>query len=363
MIARLSGDEFAIAVALPKAGLKAAEAIGEEVLRSVTRPFEIDQRIIQVGAFAGIASASPKSLRVPDLLRRADIAMDHAKNGRTVRPVWFDAAMERALITHGEVEEGIRFGLQHEQFVPFFEPQVDLNTGLIVGFEVLARWRHPLSGLIEPDVFIPVAEEIGLIDKLSEQVIRAALLEAVDWDPSLKLSVNIAPSQLADGWLAERIIRLLTETGFPANRLVVEITESSLFADIDLARAIVASLKNQGIRLALDDFGTGFSSLSHLRSLPFDMIKIDRSFVTNIHHNSESAAIVRAVSTLATALSVPVCVEGIETEAAHAVVLGLGCAVGQGWYFGKPMSGEQASQLLIRRDSPPARESQRAAAG
>ena len=361
--ARLSGDEFAIAVALPKAGLQDAEAIGEAVLRSVTRPFEIDKRIIQVGAFAGIASASPRSLHVPDLLRRADIAMDHAKNGRTVRPVWFDAAMERALITHGEIEEGIRFGLQHEQFVPFFEPQVDLNTGSIVGFEVLARWRHPLSGLIEPDVFIPVAEEIGLIDKLSEQVIRAAMLEAVDWDPSLKLSVNIAPSQLADGWLAERIIRLLTETGFPANRLVVEITESSLFADIDLARAIVASLKNQGIRLALDDFGTGFSSLSHLRSLPFDMIKIDRSFVTNIHRNSESAAIVRAVSTLATALSVPVCVEGIETEAAHAVVLGLGCAFGQGWYFGKPMSGEQASQLLIRRDLPPAQENPRAAAG
>jgi EAL domain-containing protein (putative c-di-GMP-specific phosphodiesterase class I) len=148
---------------------------------------------------------------------------------------------------------------------------------------------------------------------------------------------------------------MLTHTGFPADRLVVEITESSLFADLDLARAIVASLKNQGIRLALDDFGTGFSSLSSLRSLPFDMIKIDRSFVTNVHRNKESMAIVRAVSTLASALSVPVWVEGIESEAAYDAVVMLGCGVGQGWYFGKPMPADEAAELLsvrARSDDP-----------
>jgi predicted signal transduction protein with EAL and GGDEF domain len=153
----------------------------------------------------------------------------------------------------------------------------------------------------------------------------------------------LAPSQLADGWLAERIVRLLTETGFAAERLVVEITETSLFADIDLARTIVASHKNQGVRLALDDFGTGFSSLAHLRSLPFDLIKIDRSFVTNIYESSQSAAIVRAIATLATALDVPILVEGIESEAAHAAVLALGCSSGQGWYFGKPVEGAAAA--------------------
>ena len=174
---------------------------------------------------------------------------------------------------------------------------------------------------IGPDVFIPVAEEIGLIGRLSEQVIGEALREAADWDPTIKISVNISPFQLADGWLAQRIVRILAETGFPGRRLVVEITESSLFADIDLARTIVTSLKNQGVRLALDDFGTGFSSLSHLRSLPFDIIKIDRSFVTNIHAKRESSAIIRAVTTLAGALSVPVCVEGIENEAAYDAVV------------------------------------------
>jgi diguanylate cyclase (GGDEF)-like protein len=355
-IARLSGDEFAVALAIDPDKPDDAERAAQTVLHAMTAAFTIDTCVIQVGAFAGIASAPASEVRVPDLLRRADIAMEHAKNGRAARPVWFDAGMERALIAHSEIEQGIRYGLEHDQFVPFFEPQLDLKTGEIVGFEVLARWLHPLSGTIQPDTFIPVAEEMGLIGRLSEKVIADALTQTVDWDPAIKISVNISPLQLTDAWLAQRIVRLLTEIGFPADRLVVEITESSLVTDIELARSIVTSLKNQGVRLALDDFGTGFSSLSHLRSLPFDVIKIDRSFVANIHSNKESTAIIRAVTTLAGALNIPVCVEGIETEADHAAVLGLGCAVGQGWYFGKPMTGEQAAQLLAQRrqqQSPP----------
>ena len=349
VIARLSGDEFAVALALSPDELGRAEEYAETILHAVTRPFVLDERIMQVGAFAGIASVAASDVRIPDLLRRADIAMDHARNGRVARPVWFDAGMERALIAQGEIEQGIRYGLEHHQFVPYFEPQVDLTTGEIVGFEVLARWNHALSGVIGADVFIPVAEEIGVIGRLSEQVISEALRETANWDPSIKISVNISPTQLADSWLAQRIVRILSETAFPAERLVVEITESSLFADIDLARSIVTSLKNQGVRLALDDFGTGFSSLAHLKSLPFDMIKIDRSFVANIHTKRESVAIIRAVTTLAGALSVPVCVEGIENEAAYEAVVTLGCAIGQGWYFGKPMPAEQARELLVAR--------------
>jgi diguanylate cyclase (GGDEF)-like protein len=346
ILARLSGDEFAVALALRPQDMKRADELAEAVLRAVTRPLLFEEKIIQVGAFAGIAAAAAKGARIPDLLRRADIAMDHARSGRVARPVWFDAGMERALIAHGEVEQGIRYGLEHGQFVPYFEPQVDLSTGEIVGFEVLARWIHPLSGVIGPDVFIPVAEEIGIIGRLSEKVIGDALAEAANWDPKIKISVNISPFQLADGWLAQRIVRILAETGFPAERLVIEITESSLFADLDLARSIVTSLKNQGIRLALDDFGTGFSSLSHLRSLPFDIIKIDRTFVTNMHLKRESAAIVRAVTTLAASLPVPVCVEGIENEESYKAVVRLGCEMGQGWYFGKPMQAEEARELL-----------------
>jgi diguanylate cyclase (GGDEF)-like protein len=346
VIGRLAADEFTVAVITDADDVTAAEGLAEAALQAASRPFAIDERIIQLGAFAGIAAAPAAQSRIPDLLRRADIAMDHAKSGRVARPVWFDDGMERALLAHGEIEQGIRFGLQHGQFVPYFEPQVDLATGDIIGFEVLARWKHPLSGSVGPDIFIPIAEEIGLIGQLSEHVIGAALREAVDWDPEITISVNISPSQFTDGWLAQRIVRLLTETGFPAERLVVEVTESSLFADMELARSIVTSLKNQGVRLALDDFGTGFSSLAHLRSLPFDVIKIDRSFLSDLDENREGVAIIRAVTTLANALSVPVCVEGIEGEAAFQTVLGLGCEIGQGWYFGKAMPAEDASELL-----------------
>jgi len=349
IVARLSGDEFAIALLLAQTKVAEAEQVADSVLRAVTRPFTFEDRIIQVGAFAGIASAVAADARVPDLLRRADIALDHARRGRVGRPVWFDAGMERALLAQGEIEQGIRFGLEHGQFLPYFEPQVDLATGEIVGFEVLARWSHPLSGIIGPDVFIPVAEEIGVIGRLSEQVISEALQEASNWDQAIKISVNISPSQLADGWLAQRIVRILSETGFPADRLVVEVTESSLFADMDLARTIVTSLKNQGVRLALDDFGTGFSSLSHLRSLPFDIIKIDRSFVSDLDSKRENSAIIRAVTTLAGALSVPVCVEGIESEASYDAVVALGCQIGQGWYFGKAMRADQVRELLAGR--------------
>jgi diguanylate cyclase (GGDEF)-like protein len=349
VIARLSGDEFAAAVALDGADLVRADALAEAALRAIARPYTVDERLIQVSAFAGIAVAKASDARVPDLLRRADIALNHAKNGRVTRPVWFDAGMERALMAHSEIEQGIRFGLEHGQFLPYFEPQIDLRTGEIVGFEVLARWNHPLSGIIGADVFIPIAEEIGAIGRLSEQVIADALREAAAWDPSIKISVNISPSQFTDGWLAQRIVRMLTETGFPPDRLVVEVTESSLFDDLDLARSMVTSLKNQGVRLALDDFGTGFSSLSSLRSLPFDLIKIDRSFVTNAHSNAQNMAIIRAVTTLADSLSVPVCVEGIENESSYQAVAQLGCGIGQGWYFGKPMPAETAREMLAAR--------------
>ena len=349
IVARITGDEFAVALAYLPDDLGTIERKGDAALCAVTRTHEVDDKVIQVGAFVGMAASEGLPIAIADLLRRADIALDRARTGRAARPVWFDNSMERALIAHSEVEQGILNALENEQFEPYYEPQIDLDSGELVGFEMLARWRHPTSGIICPDDFIPIAEDLGVIGRLSEQVMALAFAEAAEWDPAIKLSVNISPLQLVDPWLAEKIVQLLTASGLPPSRLVVEITESSLFADIEQARSIATSLRNQGIRLALDDFGTGFSSLSHLRTLPFDMIKIDRNFIATINRDRESAAIVRAIATLASAIGVPVTVEGIEDEATHAAVLGLGCAIGQGWYFGKPMSGHQAAQLLRDR--------------
>jgi diguanylate cyclase (GGDEF)-like protein len=345
-VARLSGDEFALALVRPASDAPTIDTLGEILLRTITQSYEIEGKYIHVGAYVGMARADGRAVAVADLLRRADIALDQARSSRSARPLWFDAGMESALIAQSEIEQGIRFALEHEQFEPYFEPQIDLASGRLIGFEALARWNHRLSGLIMPDQFISVAEEIGLIGRLSEQVMRAAFRAAVEWHPSIKLSVNVSPKMLSDAWLAQKIVRLLSETGLPANRLVVEITESSLFADIDQARTIVDSLKNQGICIALDDFGTGFSSLSYLRTLPFDVIKIDRSFIATIRRDRQSAAIVRAVTTLATALDVPVTVEGIEDAATLDAVVAMGCAVGQGWYFGKPMTADQAGAMV-----------------
>lgn len=356
VVARLSGDEFAIATCIRTGDLSSTEGMAEALLRDVSRTYDIQGAFVQVGAFAGIASGAPgTACRPSDLLRRADIALDHARSARAARPTWFDSGMERALIERSELEQAIRIGIEHDQFVPVFEPQVELATGQITGFEMLARWQHPNRGVLGPELFIPVAEEIGLIGQLSESVIAQALDFARDWEPTLSLSVNISPAQLADPWLAQRMVRLLTERNFPGERLVVEVTESSLFSDLDLARSLVLSLKNQGVRLALDDFGTGFSSLSHLRELPLDFIKIDRSFVASINADRESAAIVRAVTTLAQALGVPVTAEGLEDAETLDRVVALGATTGQGWFLGKPMSAEAVGELLARRalDSAP----------
>lgn len=349
-VARVAGDEFATITLCNMGDRERIEVLAEALLDIAVRPLMIEGNMIHVGAFIGIASALPGDVSPRALLRRADIAETEARAGRIARPVWFDERMERELLAHGEVEQGIRVGLENGQFKPYFEPQVDLETGDVLGFEVLARWEHPLTGTIGPDRFIPVAEENGLIEELSEQVMSQAFAIAAKWERPVDLSVNVSPRQLNDSWLAQKLVRLLTEANFPAERLIVEITESSLFADPDLARSIVTSLKNQGVRVALDDFGTGYSSLAHLRALPFDMIKIDRSFVAGIHRDRESEAIISAVTTLAGAINVPVTVEGVETARAHSKLLQLGCQFGQGWFFGKPMSGDQAAQLVRRRE-------------
>jgi len=327
-----------------------AEGLAEALLHDVGRAYDLGGPYVQVGAISGTGSAAAGGrCRAADLLRRADIALDHARSSRAARPTWFDSGMERALIERSELEQAIRVGIEHRQFVPVFEPQVDLATGKLTGFEVLARWQHPNRGVLGPELFIPVSEEMGVIGPLSELVVAQALEAARNWDRDLSLSINISPAQLSDLWLAQRLVRLLHEHSFPADRLIVELTESSLFADLDIARNLVVSLKNQGVRLALDDFGTGFSSLSHLRALPLDMIKIDRSFIATLHVDRESAAIVKAVTTLAQALNIPVTAEGLEDAITYEKAAALGARTGQGWFVGKPMSAEAVGDLLRRR--------------
>jgi EAL domain-containing protein (putative c-di-GMP-specific phosphodiesterase class I) len=266
--------------------------------------------------------------------------------------------MERLLEERNRIEAGMRNGIPAGEFVPYYEPQVDLLTGRLQGFEVLARWEQPGFGVVMPELFIPVAEECGLIAELSESVMRQAFIEGRDWDPNISLSINISPAQLKDPWLAQKIIKLLTETNFPANRVEIEITETALFDNLGIAQSIITSLKNQGVRVALDDFGTGYSSLAHLRALPFDRIKIDRSFVTSINKDTESAAIVDAITRLGASLGLPITAEGIEDEHIADILKGLGTMAGQGWHYGKPMAIGQTRRMLADMDMLTARSSE-----
>ena len=343
---RLDGDEFAVLLPFDSRHTNTVDAIADYIVGALAQPLIAKGLTAHIGASIGIARSEVDCNTVEALLRRANIAMHAAKAAGRARHAWFDATMERELVSRNAVEAGLRDGIPLGQFVPYYEPQIDLDKGTIIGFEVLARWEHPTRGIVPPDSFIPVAEECGLIGDLSVSVMRRAFMEARDWDPSLTLSVNIAPAQLKDPWLAQKIVKLLVETGYPANRLEIEITESSLFQNLSLAQSIVGSLKNQGIRLALDDFGTGYSSLAHLRALPFDRIKIDKSFVTAMNKDPESAAIVNAISRLGESLNMPITAEGIEDQGIYDSLRKMGCNKGQGWHFGKPLGIAATRRIL-----------------
>jgi diguanylate cyclase (GGDEF)-like protein len=356
VISRLGGDEFGVCMVFEPEYPETVDRVAEDLVEAMSRPVTIAGSEQMVTASVGISRPEFDCDSIDMLIRRADIALYAAKqNGRNCYS-WFENGMEVELRSRNSLEGDIRSGIPNEEFVPYFEQQIDLTTGELLGFEMLARWVSPVRGLISPDDFITVAEETGMIGDLSMSVIRKAMVEAKNWDPKLTISVNISPVQLKDPWLAQKIVKLLVETGFPASRLEVEITESSLFKNLSLAQSIVGSLKNQGIKIALDDFGTGYSSLAHLRALPFDRIKIDRSFVMSMLDNSESAAIVSAIAGLGASLDVPITAEGIEDDAIVEKLRALGCSKGQGWLYGQPLSIDQVRSLLASKNLLPGRK-------
>ncbi len=350
LLARLGGDEFACAVPFAAHASARVEELAERIIVAIAAPIEVSGTSLE-GVSVSIGLARSDSLKGPDgsasgLLHMADIAMYHAKKSGKNSYFWFESAMESELRFRSELEAGIRAGIGRGEFVPFYEPQVDLDSGRIVGFEMLARWRSPKLGLVGPDVFIPIAEEIGVIAELSESVIRQALVDATEWDPALILSVNISPVQLRDPWFSQKLLKLLVEANFPPARLEVEVTETCLHENLSLVRTLVTSLKNQGIGISLDDFGTGYSSLSQLRSLPFDRIKIDRSFVATLPGNRDSATIIQAISALGEGLGLPITAEGVENEEVLAELRGLGTFKAQGYLYGRPESGTDLRDRL-----------------
>jgi PAS domain S-box-containing protein len=242
--------------------------------------------------------------------------------------------------------------LAKDSLVPSFQPLVCLHDGRLTGFEVLARWEHPVYGPVLPEQFIGLAEDHGLMAPLMHQLFRKSFLAAAAWSEPLALSVNISATQLQDPSLTDQIRQLAEETGFDLSRLIVEITESAILTNLDRARTVVRTLKSAGCKLALDDFGTGYSSLNHLQALPFDELKIDRSFIHSMTMRRQSRKIVASIIGLAHSLGLVSVAEGIETEEQADMLLWLGCEQGQGWLYGRSVPSSHVSSLIVARPRP-----------
>ena len=340
LVARMGGDEFACLLAHPPDASLPAE-IADAILAAVARPVQLRGGLAEVSASVGLVTCPSGASSAEAMLRDADFAMYRAK--RAGRSTWclFAPEMEAEMRERAQLELDMHAGIHRGEFVPWFQPIVTLTGGEVIGFEALARWRHPTRGLIAPDVFIPIAEEAGMIQDLGFAVLRRACTEARMWPQHLTLSVNISPLQLNDAWLPQRILQVLCTTGFPAGRLIVEIAENRLVQDIEAARAILLSLKSAGIQIALDDFGTGYASLKHLRELQFNRIKIDRAFVQNMRAD-DNGKIVRAILSLSEGLGLPVTAEGVESGESAELLAGLGCEYGQGFLYSRPVEAEAA---------------------
>jgi diguanylate cyclase (GGDEF)-like protein/PAS domain S-box-containing protein len=344
-VGRLGGDEFE--VVLPNTSDKGdLSKLAQGIIDSLSRPYTINGTAVSIGASVGIVTSDYDDRTSDDLMRDADLALYAAKAAgkgcfRFFAPEMHEAARERQLM-----ESDLRVALEKGQLRLAYQPCIDASNEEVTGFEALIRWDHPEHGPVSPAMFIPLAEEIGLINEIGEWVLRTACAEAAKWPQSVSVAVNLSPVQFKSHALATMVRTVLSETDFPAKRLELEITEGVFLNNDEHVHDMIASLKAIGLKLALDDFGTGYSSLSYLQRVPFDKIKIDRSFVTGANDpESRNAALIRAMVSLASDLQMQTTAEGVETQEELLLVRNLGCSLIQGYIFGKPMPPEEALEL------------------
>jgi diguanylate cyclase (GGDEF)-like protein len=345
MLARLGGDEFAV-IARHLAGAESATSLALRILKALEDPILLGSIRHRVGAGIGVALMPRDGSDAGEIMRKADIALYRAKATRESTFRFFEEEMDRRSREREFIERELAVAVETRAINPWYQPIVDLKTKQVTAFEALARWDHPTLGDVPPDRFIPIAEDCGLIRALSDHLLRCACRDAISWPDDVMLSFNISPTQLQEKTLGLRILGILGECGLSPRRLEIEITESAIVRDLEAAKAILSSLHDAGVRIALDDFGTGYSSLYHLRSLKFDVIKIDRSFIENMETEAESAAIVRALTGLGHGLGLVVTAEGVEQGDQRDVLLKQGCQQGQGFLFSQAVPAEEAAALL-----------------
>ncbi len=340
-VARLGGDEFTVLVE-NLGDVDQATAIAEKIIDALTQPFTLKGHLVYAGASIGITVSPHDSEDADTLLRNADMAMYHAKESGGNACHYFTAEMTKRAQRYVAIETDLRKAIGADQFLVYFQPVVDLRGGQVAGAEALVRWQHPQRGLVMPGEFIHVAEKSGLIVDMGLDVLRTACVEAMGWPgraarAGVFLSVNVSCRQFKAGLDAPLVAEILSYTGFPAERLVFEITESLLLDEDARVRDALGAFREMGVHLAMDDFGTGYSSLSYLRRFPVTRLKIDRSFVTEMARNSNDARLIQSIVAMSKALAVTPIAEGVETAEQADVLMELGCDLAQGYYFARPM--------------------------
>ncbi|SHL48295.1 diguanylate cyclase/phosphodiesterase [Roseibium suaedae] len=344
IIIRLGGDEFL--VLSPCHDPEDLRALCVSAVKELSNPIEICGIHAEVGACIGHARFPEDALSLKDLTMCADVALYAAKNRGRNQVTAYQAHMSDILAKRAEVEAKLRQAIREKTITPYYQPLIDLKSGQLRGFEALARWPVGTSRSIGPDEFIPMAEDIGLIVELSEHLLRQACLDAKTWPAHLTLAFNISPTMMVDRLLGIRIVKVLGETGFNPRRLEIEITETALVRDINLAAKVITDLRQAGISVALDDFGTGYSSLSQLSKFSFDKIKIDRSFISALETDEKKMNIVRTMVALGKGLGIATTAEGIENPQQLDALKDLGCSYGQGFLFGKAVPAEEAMAFI-----------------
>jgi diguanylate cyclase (GGDEF)-like protein len=344
-VARLGGDEFAI-VQTGQMQPLGATTLAERIIETLGASFEIGGQQIISGASIGIAIGPNDGLDPDQLIKNADMALSRAKKEGRGTYRFFEYEMDARMQARRMLEMDLRRALVMNEFVLYYQPQLNLTRNMISGFEALLRWQHPERGLVPPGEFIPLAEEIGLIVPLGEWALRHACAEASTWPEGMKVSVNLSPAQFKGADLLQTVESALAESGLRPERLELEITESVLLIEDEAVLATLHALHDLGVGIAMDDFGTGYSSLSYLRSFPFDKIKIDRSFVRDLAPMGSALAIVRAVTGLGTSLGMETTAEGVETIDQLMRVRQEGCTEVQGYLIGKPMPASEIKELL-----------------
>ena len=343
LIVRQGGDEFLVLA--PLASIPFPAATAQETIAFLGEPIMVGDTEVEIGVSIGIVVAKPGD-DVHVLVSQADVALYLAKSSGRNTFKLFDAAMMEFATERASMEQALRTAVRNDEIVPYFQPLIDLASGKLIGFEALARWNRGTGVATPPEVFIGLAEQIGVITELTDNLLRHSCRIATTWPSELTLSFNVSPMQMTDKLLGLRIVRALDAAGLPPPRLEIEVTESAVVREIETATQIIADLRSAGVKVALDDFGTGFSSLSQLGNFSFDRIKVDRSFVAECEHDPKRLKIIKAILNLGKGLGISTTAEGIETDDQMRLMRELGCDNGQGYLFSAALPSNELPKYI-----------------